>query len=138
VLVFVPFTHTINLLKEYLTKQGVTTEIINGNVSVNKRTDIFKRFQEQPEPRVLLIQPQAASHGVTLTAANVIIWYAPVTSIETYLQANARIHRQGQKNPMTVVHIAGSQVENKLYSMLQGKLTTHSQLVDLYNTEISS
>jgi hypothetical protein len=39
---------------------------------------------------------------------------------------------------MTVVHIAGSQVENKLYSMLQGKLTTHSQLVDLYNTEISS
>lgn len=138
VLVFVPFTHTINLLKEYLTKQGVTTEIINGNVSVNKRTDIFKRFQEQPEPRVLLIQPQAASHGVTLTAANVIIWYAPVTSIETYLQANARIHRQGQKNPMTVVHIAGSQVENKLYSMLQGKLTTHSQLVDLYKTEISS
>jgi SNF2 family DNA or RNA helicase len=138
VLVFVPFTHTINLLKDYLTKKGVTTEIINGNVSVNKRTDIFKRFQEQPEPKVLLIQPQAASHGVTLTAANVIIWYAPVTSIETYLQANARIHRQGQKNPMTVVHIAGSQVENKLYSMLQGKLTTHSQLVDLYKTEISS
>ena len=138
VLVFVPFTHTINLLKDYLSKQGIRAEIVNGNVPVNKRTDIFKRFQEQPEPRVLLIQPQAASHGVTLTAANVIIWYAPVTSIETYLQANARIHRQGQKNPMTVVHIAGSQVENKLYSMLQGKLTTHSQLVDLYKTEISS
>lgn len=138
VLVFVPFTHTIQLLKEYLTKQGVVSEIINGDVSVNKRTDIFKRFQEQPEPRVLLIQPQAASHGVTLTAANVIIWYAPVTSIETYLQANARIHRQGQKNPMTVVHITGSPVENKLYSMLQGKLTTHTQLVDLYKTEISS
>ncbi len=138
VLVFVPFTHTIQLLKEYLTKQGITAEVINGDVSVNKRTDIFKRFQEQPEPRVLLIQPQAASHGVTLTAANVIIWYAPVTSIETYLQANARIHRQGQKNPMTVVHISGSPVENKLYSMLQGKLNTHTQLVDLYKTEISS
>lgn len=138
VLVFVPFTHTIQLLKDYLLKQGVTAEIINGDVSVNKRTDIFKRFQEQPEPRVLLIQPQAASHGVTLTAANVIIWYAPVTSIETYLQANARIHRQGQKNPMTVVHISGSPVENKLYNMLQGKLNTHTQLVDLYKTEISS
>lgn len=138
VLVFVPFTHTIQLLKEYLTKQGITAEVINGDVSVNKRTDIFKRFQEQPEPRVLLIQPQAASHGVTLTAANVIIWYAPVTSIETYLQANARIHRQGQKNPMTVVHISGSPVENKLYNMLQGKLNTHTQLVDLYKTEISS
>jgi len=138
VLVFVPFTHTIQLLKEYLIKQGTTCEIINGDVSVNKRTDIFKRFQEQLDPKVLLIQPQAASHGVTLTAANVIIWYSPVTSIETYLQANARIHRQGQKNPMTVVHISGSPVENKLYGMLQGKLNTHTQLVDLYKTEISS
>ncbi len=138
VLVFVPFTHTIQLLKEYLTKNGVTCEVINGSVSVNKRTEVFKQFQEQPDPKVLLIQPQAASHGVTLTAANVVIWYAPVTSIETYLQANARIHRQGQKNPMTVVHITGSPVENKLYAMLQNKLNTHTQLVDLYNNEISS
>ena len=138
VLVFVPFTHTIELLKNYLTKNGVTCEVINGAVTVNKRTDIFKRFQEQPDPRVLLIQPQAASHGVTLTAANVVIWYAPVTSIETYLQANARIDRQGQKNPMTVVHITGSPVETKLYSMLQNKLNTHTQLVDLYKHEISS
>lgn len=138
VLVFVPFTHTIELLKTYLTKSGITCEIINGQVPVNKRTDIIKRFQEQPEPKVLLIQPQAAAHGITLTAANVIIWYAPVTSIETYLQANARIHRQGQKNPMTVVHITGSPVENKLYAMLQNKLNTHTQLVDLYNNEIST
>lgn len=138
VLVFVPFTHTLDLLRNYLIKNGVTCEVINGSVNVNKRTDIFKRFQETPDPRVLLIQPQAASHGVTLTAANVVIWYAPVTSIETYLQANARIHRQGQKNPMTVVHISGSPVENKLYSMLQNKLSTHTKLVDLYNTEISS
>lgn len=138
VLVFVPFTHTIRLLKDYLVKNGISCEVINGDVSVNKRTDIFKRFQEQAEPKVLLIQPQAASHGVTLTAANVVIWYAPVTSIETYLQANARIHRQGQKNPMTVVHITGSSVENKLYGMLQGKLNTHNKLVDLYKTEISS
>lgn len=138
VLVFVPFTHTIELLKAYLLKNKVTCEVINGKVSVNKRTEIFKQFQEQPNPKVLLIQPQAASHGVTLTAANVIIWYAPVTSIETYLQANARIHRHGQKNPMTVVHISGSDVENKLYNMLQNKLNTHTRLIDLYQNEISS
>ena len=67
-----------------------------------------------------------------------VIRYAPVTSIETYLQANARIHRQGQKNPMTVVHITGSQVETKLYGMLQNKLNVHTQLVDLYKNEINS
>jgi len=136
VLVFVPFTHTIELLKEHLKKAHITCEVINGAVTVNKRTEIFKRFQEEPDPRVLIIQPQAAAHGVTLTAANVIIWYAPVTSIETYLQANARIDRQGQKNPMTIVHIKGSPVETRLYNMLQNKLDVHEKIIDLYNKEV--
>jgi len=137
VLVFVPFTHTIQLLDRFLTKHGITCEIINGEVSVGKRTSIFKQFQDTPNPKVLLIQPQAAAHGVTLTAANIVIWYAPVTSIESYLQANARVHRQGQKNPVTVVHIEGSPVETKLYKMLQSKLEVHTRIIDLYRSEIS-
>jgi SNF2 family DNA or RNA helicase len=136
VLVFIPFTHTIELLKTHLTKAGHTCDVINGAVPVSKRTDIFKRFQEDENPRVLLIQPQAAAHGVTLTAANVIIWYAPVTSIETYLQANARIDRKGQKNPMTIVHIKGSPVEARLYNLLQNKLDVHDKLIDLYKKEV--
>jgi len=138
VLIFIPYTHAINLVKEFMDKNGITSEIINGSVTVNKRTDIFKRFQENTEPKVLLIQPQAAAHGVTLTAANVVIWYAPVTSSETYLQANARVHRQGQKNPVTVVHIEGSPVEAKLYEMLQNKLDYHAKIIDLYKNEINS
>jgi SNF2 family DNA or RNA helicase len=136
VLVFIPFTHTIELLKEHLRGAGITCDVINGAVPVNKRTDIFKRFQETPYPKVLLIQPQAAAHGVTLTAADTIIWYAPVTSIETYLQANARIDRQGQKNAMTVVHIKGSPVEDRLYGMLRNKLGVHDKLIDLYKNEV--
>ena len=136
VLVFIPFTHTIELLKEHLRGAGITCDVINGAVPVNKRTDIFKRFQETPYPKVLLIQPQAAAHGVTLTAADTIIWYAPVTSIETYLQANARIDRQGQKNAMTVVHIKGSPVEDRLYNMLRNKLSVHDRLIDLYKNEV--
>ena len=138
VLIFIPYTHAINLVKEFMDKNDITAEIINGSVNVNKRTDIFKRFQENTEPKVLLIQPQAAAHGVTLTAANVVIWYAPVTSSETYLQANARVHRQGQKNPVTVVHIEGSPVEAKLYEMLQNKLDYHAKIIDLYKNEINS
>jgi SNF2 family DNA or RNA helicase len=136
VLVFIPFTHTIELLRSHLRGAGIACEIINGNVPVNKRTEIFKRFQEENDIKVLLIQPQAASHGVTLTAADTIIWYAPVTSIETYLQANARIDRQGQKNPMTVVHIKGSPVETKMYGMLQNKLDIHTKIIDLYKQEV--
>ena len=136
VLVFVPFTHTIELLQKHLNKTGVTSDVINGAVSVNRRAVIIKNFQEQPNPRVLIIQPQAASHGLTLTAANVIVWYAPVTSVETYLQANARINRPGQKNTMTIVHIAGSPVERKLYTMLRNNISTHSRIVDLYSQEL--
>lgn len=138
VLVFVPFTHTIELLRDHLRGEDITCEVINGAVPVHKRTEIFKNFQETDTIRVLIIQPQAAAHGVTLTAANVIIWYAPVTSIETYLQANARIHRKGQKNPMTVVHIKGSPVETRLYQMLQNKLDFHDKIIDLYKNEINT
>jgi SNF2 family DNA or RNA helicase len=136
VLIFVPFTHSIALLEKHLTKNGVTCEIINGNVSVNKRSDVVKQFQEQPDPKVLIIQPQAASHGLTLTAADTIVWYAPCTSVETYLQANARIDRPGQVNPMTIVHIRGSQVESRLYSMLQNNVAGHKEIIDLYQEEI--
>lgn len=138
VLVFVPFKHAIILLENHLKKAGISCAIISGDVPVTRRTDIFRRFQEDPDPQVLIIQPQSAAHGVTLTAANVVIWYAPVTSIETYLQANARINRKGQKNSMTVVHIEGSSVERKLYQMLSQKLDIHTKLIDLYNSEINT
>jgi len=137
VLVFVPFTHTIELLKATLDKHGISNDVINGKVSVNKRSDIVTRFQEKPDPYVLIIQPQAASHGLTLTAANTIIWYAPVTSVETYLQANARINRPGQHNPMTIVHIKGSEIEDKLYRMLRANINNHEKIIDLYHQELS-
>lgn len=137
VLVFVPFRHSITLLNGYLTKAGISCEVINGDVQVRNRTAIFKRFQEGTDLKVLIIQPQAAAHGVTLTAADTIIWYAPVTSTETYLQANARIDRPGQRNPMTVVHIEGSPIERKLYLMLQNNITNHEKVIDLYKKELA-
>jgi len=136
VLVFAPFRHTIALLQEYLVKAGIDCTIIDGSVTVRNRTEIFKRFQESKNLKALIIQPQAAAHGVTLTAADTIIWYAPVTSTETYLQANARIDRPGQRNPMTVVHIEGSPVERKLYFMLQNNITNHEKVIDLYKKEL--
>ena len=132
VLVFVPFSHTIELLEKFLIKQNITVERIDGSIPVNRRADTVRRFQEADDPRVLIIQPQAAAHGLTLTAANTIIWYAPVTSVETYLQANARIDRPGQKNNMTVVHIMGSPVETKLYRMLRSNIQHHAEIIQLY------
>jgi len=132
VLVFVPYKHSIQIISEELKKDGYTCDIISGEVPVNRRTEIFAKFQAEPDPRVLIIQPQAASHGVTLTAANVIVYWSPVMSVETYLQANARAHRAGQRNPVTIVHLQGSPVEKRMYAMLEAKVDIHTRVVDLY------
>lgn len=136
VIVFVPYRHAIQIVQEELIKAGYTSEIISGDVSVNKRTDIFNRFQTESDPKVLVIQPQAASHGVTLHAANVVVYWSPVMSVETYLQANARVHRAGQRNPCTVVHLQGSPVEKRMYAMLEAKVDIHTRVVDLYKNLI--
>jgi SNF2 family DNA or RNA helicase len=133
VLIFVPFKHVINLLTDKLHADGITAEIIQGDVSAGKRTEIFRRFQTTDNPRVLVIQPQAAAHGVTLTAANTVVWWGPTSSLETYAQANARVHRTGQDHKCTVVQLQGSSIEKHVYSMLDNRINIHTKIIDLYN-----
>ena len=132
VLVFVPFKHTIDILVQKLRKDGYTAEVIRGDVPATKRTEIFKRFQEEPDPKILVIQPQSAAHGVTLTAANTVVWWGPTSSLETYAQANARVHRSGQRHPCTVIQLQGSAVEKHVYALLNNRINVHSQIIDLY------
>ena len=77
-------------------------------------------------------------NGVTLTAANVVVFWSPVMSVEVYLQCIARIDRVGQKSKMTVVHLQGSPVEKRMYAMLRGKVDQHTKLVDLYREELET
>jgi SNF2 family DNA or RNA helicase len=136
VIVFVPYSHTIQLVARFLNQKGIVNEIIEGSVNARVRGDIINRFQTAKDPQVLVIQPQAASHGVTLTAADTVVFWSPVMSVETYIQCIARIDRVGQVNSMTVVHLQGAEVERKVYQMLQGKVNSHEKLVDLYRQEM--
>lgn len=136
ILIFVPYRHTIEVVARSLNKEGITNEIINGDVSATDRANIINKFQTMDEPRALIIQPQSASHGVTLTRADTVVFWSPVMSVETYLQCIARMDRVGQQNKMTVVHLQGSDVEKRMYAMLQGKVNLHTKLVDLYREEL--
>jgi SNF2 family DNA or RNA helicase len=138
VIVFVPYTHTIELVHKHLIKGGYTAEIVNGQVSASERAAIFSRFQTTDHPRVLVVQPQAASHGITLTAADTIVFWSPVMSVETYIQCVARIDRVGQQHKMTVIHLEGSEVERKMYRMLENKIDLHEKLVELYSSEMEA
>lgn len=136
ILVFVPYRHTLEMLNERIIKAGYTTATIHGGVPANKRAEIIKEFQTEDDPRVLVMVPQATAHGITLTRANQVVWWGPVSSTEIYIQANARAHRAGQKNCVTVTHLQGSPVERRVYALLQGKVDLHQALVDLYRQEI--
>jgi len=136
VLVFVPYRHTLEMLEDRVIKAGYTTATIHGGVAANKRAEIIKQFQTEEDPRILIMVPQATAHGITLTRANQVVWWGPVSSTEIYIQANARAHRAGQKNCVTVTHLQGSPVERRMYTLLQGKIDLHQALVDLYKQEL--
>lgn len=132
VLIFVPFKNTIKVLSEKLHADGYTTDIISGDVSAGKRAEIFHSFQTTANPRILIIQPQAAAHGVTLTAADTVVWWGPTPSLEIYAQANARVHRAGQRHPVTIVRLQGSNAERHLYKLLDNRIDENTKLVELY------
>lgn len=132
VLIFANYKHVITKLVETLEAAGVKTEFIRGDVSATKRSDIIYRFQNAEDPRVLVLQPQAAAHGITLTAANTVVWWGPTASLETYTQANARVHRPGQIHRCAVIQLQGSPAERHFYSLLDNKMDIHSKILDLY------
>lgn len=117
VIVFAPLTSVLEMLKVKLSKE-FTCEIINGAVSDSKRADVFRAFQQDDDPRVILADPRTMAHGLSLVSATSVIWYAPTDSVENYLQANKRIHRPGQLHATSIVQISSSPVEREIYRRL--------------------
>lgn len=129
VIIFCPFKGTMEYVAQEIGKH-YPTACINGEVAKGARDKIFHDFQTGREPHVLVAQPAAMSHGLTLTAASTIVWYAPIYSQETYTQANARITRPGQKHSQLIVHIEGSPIERRMYQRLQQKAQMEGLLLD--------
>lgn len=139
VLIFAPYRHSIDTIYRYLTKNHVVCDLIHGDVSPSKRTKIFKQFQEEADPRVLVIQPQSAAHGVTLTAADTVVFWGPVLSTETYIQCCARSDRKGQdSDKVTVIHIQGSEIERKMFKRLADRVEDNNLLVKLYEEVVDN
>lgn len=131
VICFVPFTGALELVTDELRKRGITADVIAGSVGKTQRDDIFNRFQNTPDPRVLVANPQAMSHGLTLTAATTIVWFGPVYSNEVYQQACARVRRPGQKRTTVIVHFISSKLEQTIYERLEKKQSLQGALLDL-------
>lgn len=130
VIVFVPFKGVLKHIAAKL-EDDFSVAMISGETPKSERDKIFYSFQQEAEPRVLVAQPAAMSHGLTLTAASTVVWFAPVTSNEIYEQANARVTRPGQKHTQFIVNIEGSDVERRIYARLRDKQKMQGLLLEM-------
>lgn len=134
VIVFVPLTGTLEYVAEDLRKDW-EVGVVHGATPKAERDQIFGAFQNHQDPHILVANPATMSHGLTLTRATTIIWYAPIYSLDVYGQANARILRIGQKCKTRIVNIAGSPIEEKIYERLEKKEGMQNLLLDLIKNQ---
>lgn len=130
VLVMVPFTGVLQAVKRELSKRW-SCEVVDGSVHFNKRNQIFHDFQKTPSPHIIVAHPECMAHGLELTAASLVIWYAPHNNNDQYDQANARIDGSGQKVKMDVARIYATRQEKRIYDNLQAKGNWQDLLLDL-------
>ena len=131
VIVFASFTYMVELLNAALS-QRYPVGMIHGGVSRGQRDLVFTGFQRGLTPRILVAHPQTMAHGLTLTAANTIVWATPTTSLEIYEQANARITRSGQSQNTHIIHLAATKAEAGVYKRLQRKATIQGTLLEMF------
>lgn len=132
VLVFVPYRHALAEIAKVLESEGIDHAVVHGDTPQAERDRTFNAFQNTTKYKVLLAHPQCLAHGLTLTAASTIVWYAPIASLEIYSQANARIRRVGQKHRQQILHLQGTPVERKIYGLLRSKQRIQDQLLGLF------
>lgn len=131
VLIAIPFRHMLDGISKILgMKQvGIDHCVIHGDTP--NREDLFNKFQNTGMYKCALVHPQCVSHGLTLTAADTIIWYLPITSLDTYDQFNARITRIGQAYKQQLLHLQATPVERKVYKMLRDHQKMQANFLDL-------
>ena len=102
-----------------------------GETPQEERQDIVKRFQDPEHPlRFFVGQPRTGGYGITLTAANTVIYYSNSYDLEIRLQSEDRAHRIGQKNKVTYVDIISpGTTDEKIREALKSKVNLAQQVL---------
>ena len=137
VLVFAAFKHALTGISAALANENIEHAVMSGDTPANARSDIFTAFQTTGRYKVLVAHPQCLAHGITLTAADTIIWFGPITSLETYEQANQRIRRVGQTHKQLILNFQGTSVEKHVYKLLRNKQNVQTGLLDMFSAATS-
>ena len=136
VVVFARFVPEIEAIAAMLKKKKIGYAQIYG--ATTDRADQVKKFQEDPEIKVFIGQLQTTGMGLTLTAANVAVFYSLDFSYANYEQSRARIHRIGQKQKCLYIHLVGKgTVDEKILNALKHKGDIAKIMVDDWRSLLS-
>jgi SNF2 family DNA or RNA helicase len=96
----------------------------------DERQDNIRKFQSDPRCRFLVGTPSTGGYGITLTAANTVIYYSNGYDLEKRLQSEDRAHRIGQKKNVTYIDIiAEKTVDEKIQESLRKKINIASEVM---------
>lgn len=87
-----------------------------------------------------LIHPASAGHGLNLQAGgHLLIWFSLTWSLELYKQTNARLYRQGQTQPVTIIHlVAEKTLDEAVLTALDTKNLTQTALIEAIKTQLAN
>lgn len=132
VVVACQFREEIEQLLFRYKKIGVAA--IYGGTSLESRTAAIRDFQTTDKVRIMVLQPQAAAHGITLTAASHLVYLSLDYNFEYYYQVAKRIERIGQKSNIFVIHSLATfadgapTIDYDLWEILGGKTQVRDSL----------
>ena len=125
-IIWATYTHDIqqvaNALRDRFGPEAVATYY--GATPQDERHEIVERFQDKLNPlRFFVGQPKTGGYGITLTAANTVVYYSNSYDLEIRLQSEDRAHRIGQSNKVTYIDLVSPDtIDEKILKALRGKI----------------
>lgn len=137
ILIFSTFTGVLNLVQEFLALRGGDGSSfkvlrLDGQTSRARRNLAIRLFNnEDSEFRVLIISTKAGGLGINLATASDVILLDQDWNPQVTLQAEARAHRIGQVNPVTVYKlISQGTVEEQMMGRISKKLYLSAKVTE--------
>ena len=131
-IIWANYQHDItNIIKAIVEEYGEESIVdYYGLTAQEDRQENIQQFQNNPKCRFLIGTPQTGGYGITLTAANTVIYYSNGYDLEKRLQSEDRAHRIGQKKSVTYVDlICENTVDEKIVKALRNKINIASEVL---------
>lgn len=131
--VFFMWKHQRDLMLAEAKKRDISIAVIDGNTSQADRLNVVKMYQAG-RYQTLLLHPQSAGHGITLTRGTTAVWPCPIANAEFFNQGSRRIYRISQKQKTeTIIVVAQDSYEERVYNeILMPKNNRMATLLDLF------